>query len=230
MCKHRHHGGIKTSESLNHASRVTFHVPKTNKIRGSLPNLSYCVCSCLCSKYAIRYDDSCGSTESILGEADDFLRLSIDGAFLRDSLSKHSIEAVPERCSENDLHSNGNEWSSFEKKKSNVHISLDFSPPKNSPPFLPYSTKCLKPGYWAKVITKNGSVVIGRVRYIGPLVSTIDASTSRSIVNDIYVGLQLQSKIGECNGSFEGRKIFDWYASLELQIIIFMYHDRLDLV
>lgn len=88
--------------------------------------------------------------------------------------------------------------------------STDFCPSKQSSPFLPSSTKCLKPGYLAKVITKNGRLVMGRIRYVGPLVSTNNASSSRANENDIFVGLQLSSKIGECNGSFEGRKIFDW--------------------
>lgn len=74
---------------------------------------------------------------------------------------------------------------------------------------MPKSSKCLKPGHLAKVIAKNGRVVIGRVKYIGPI-----ASESTSSMPDgeceIYVGLQLANKYGDCNGSFEGRKFFDW--------------------
>lgn len=86
----------------------------------------------------------------------------------------------------------------------------DFSPSKQTLPFLPKSSKCLKPGHLAKVIAKNGRVVIGRVRYVGPLVSTNDIPGNTDNDNDTYVGLQLSSKMGDCNGSFEGRKFFDW--------------------
>lgn len=88
-------------------------------------------------------------------------------------------------------------------------LSAEFSPSKQSLPFLPKSSKCLKPGHLAKVIAKNGRVVIGRVKYIGPI-----ASESTSSMQDgeceMYVGLQLANKYGDCNGSFEGRKFFDW--------------------
>lgn len=60
------------------------------------------------------------------------------------------------------------------------------------------------------MIAKNGRVVIGRVRYVGPLASAETAGTDSE--NETYVGLQLPNKIGDCNGSFEGRKFFDWYA------------------
>lgn len=90
-----------------------------------------------------------------------------------------------------------------------LFFSVDFSPSKETSPFLPKSTTCLKPGHLAKVIVKNGRVVIGRVRYVGPLISNsqtagIDCET------ETYVGLQLRNKIGDCNGSFEGRKFFEW--------------------
>lgn len=94
----------------------------------------------------------------------------------------------------------------------------DFSPSRHTLPFLPKSSKCLKVGHLAKVIAKNGRVVIGRVRYIGPLVSTQSltvasggtAAATADADSETYVGLQLPNKIGECDGSFEGRRIFDW--------------------
>lgn len=61
----------------------------------------------------------------------------------------------------------------------------------------------------AKVIAKNGRVVIGRVRYVGPLASNSE-TVEIDYENETYVGLQLPNKIGDCNGSFEGRKFFDW--------------------
>lgn len=104
------------SESMNYAPRVTFQEPRTNTVRGSLPDLSYCACGCLRSRYATRtalhYGDSCGSTDSILDEADDFLSESIDGVLLQDTEATNTFEAGSKttirRCSENDLNSNGN--------------------------------------------------------------------------------------------------------------------------
>lgn len=81
---------------------------------------------------------------------------------------------------------------------------LDYIPSKQSLPFLPKSPKCLKPGHLAKVITKNGRVAVGRVRYIGPLAFNDD--------NETFVGLQLPNKIGDCDGSIDGRKFFDWFV------------------
>lgn len=46
--------------------------------------------------------------------------------------------------------------------------------------------------------------MIGRVRYVGPLV--VDAFTAE----ETYVGLQLQNKLGDCDGSIDGRRFFDW--------------------
>lgn len=61
----------------------------------------------------------------------------------------------------------------------------------------------------AKVIAKNGRVVTGRVRYVGPLISNSQTS-GIDCETETYVGLQLRNKIGDCNGSYEGRKFFDW--------------------
>lgn len=82
----------------------------------------------------------------------------------------------------------------------------DYSPSKQSLPFLPKSPKCLKPGHLAKVISKNGRVVIGRVRYVGILASNDYPD------DETFVGLQLPNKIGDCDGSINGRKFFDWYV------------------
>jgi hypothetical protein len=80
---------------------------------------------------------------------------------------------------------------------------LDYTPSKQSLPFLPKSSNCLKPGHLAKVITKNGRVVVGRVRYVGPLAGGED---------EFYIGLQLQNNFGDCDGSVDGRRFFDWWV------------------
>lgn len=200
LCKHRHHGGIKMSESMNYTPRVTFQEVRPNSVLGSLPDLRpECACGCPWSrtsarKTTYRHGDSCGSTESILDEAEDILRESIDGTLLHETNAIHSneflIKETTRRCSENDIN-----------KK-------DFSPSKQTLPFLPKSTKCLKPGHLAKVIAKNGRVVMGRVRYVGPLVSNSQAAGIDGEM-ETYVGIQLPNKTGDCNGSFEGRKFFD---------------------
>lgn len=124
ICKHHHHhgsGGIKMSESMHYAPRVTFQEP-IQKVRGSLPDLRPdCVCGC--SRYVSsagraaaagrtsfvsRYGDSCGSTESLIDEADDYIRKSVDGALIHDNDAMTTAggsraTAAMRRCSENDL-------------------------------------------------------------------------------------------------------------------------------
>lgn len=124
ICKHHHHhhssGGIKMSESMHYTPRVTFQEP-IQKVRGSLPDLRPdCVCGC--SRYvssagraaaagrtfALRYGDSCGSTESLIDEADDYLRKSVDGTLMHDTDSMTvggggRATTASRRCSENDL-------------------------------------------------------------------------------------------------------------------------------
>lgn len=80
---------------------------------------------------------------------------------------------------------------------------LDFRPSKQSLPFLPKTPRCLKPGQLAKVIAKTGQVVVGRIRYCGPVASSEDS-------DEIYVGLQLPHALGDCDGSFGGQTFFDW--------------------
>lgn len=114
---------------------------------------------------------------------------------------------------------------SSQNKKITIFSCLDFSPSRQTLPFLPKSSKCLKVGHLAKVIAKNGRVVIGRVRYIGPLISTQSLTTESGGTattadpdSETFVGLQLPNKIGECDGTFEGRRIFDWYDFRDLFI------------
>lgn len=80
----------------------------------------------------------------------------------------------------------------------------DYRPSKQALPFLPKSPKCLKPGQLAKVIAKSGRVVVGRIRYVGPLAREGENS------DETYIGLQLQNNLGDSDGTVEGRKFFDW--------------------
>lgn len=136
LCKHRHHGGIKMSESMHYTPRVTFQEAKTNSVRGSLPDLRpECACGCPRSRIAsrstaFRHGDSCGSTESILDEAEDFLRESIDGVLLHDSDTAHSsgflAKSAPRRCSENDINKKGKISQHFTLEMSKTNIELIF--------------------------------------------------------------------------------------------------------
>lgn len=107
---------------MHYTPRVTFQEP-IQKIRGSLPDLRPdCVCGC--SRYVSsaggrttatgrqllsRYGDSCGSTESLIDEADDYLRKSVDGALIHDNdvmtvaVGSRQTTTATRRCSENDL-------------------------------------------------------------------------------------------------------------------------------
>jgi hypothetical protein len=84
-----------------------------------------------------------------------------------------------------------------------VNPLTDFHPSKQALPFLPKSPRCLKPNQLAKVIAKSGRVVVGKIRYIGPI-----ANANAS--DEIYIGLQLPHALGDCDGSFNGKQFFEW--------------------
>ncbi|CRK97145.1 CLUMA_CG010542, isoform A [Clunio marinus] len=181
ICKQNHHT-MKPSESMYNATRtVTFQEP-SQKIRGSLPDLRH---DCTCPRRygggrsaLYRMHESSGSTDSLLEEADEFVRHCNDDPVIVNVSSKSS-----RRCSEAD-------------------IQKDFRPSKQSLPFLPKSPKCLKPGQLAKVIAKTGRVVVGRIRYCGPVASSDNS-------DETYVGLQLPHAFGDCDGSIDGKKFFE---------------------
>lgn len=84
-----------------------------------------------------------------------------------------------------------------------MYSSLDCHQSKHPLPFLPKSPKCLKTGQQAKVIAKGGRIVVGKIRYIGHMAND-------ECENDIYVGLQLPHAHGDNDGTFNGRKFFEW--------------------
>lgn len=119
ICRHSHQSStLRPSESMHYTPRVTFQEPM-HKIRGSLPDLRH---DCNCprryggpSLYRI-HGDSGGSTDSLLEEAEDFLRRSIEGnIMLEDPGGGHCeppLRPPPQsnvgttkhrRCSENDI-------------------------------------------------------------------------------------------------------------------------------
>lgn len=194
-------------------------------VRGSLPDLrsDVCVCGASYRRGSIQrsscghYGDSSGSTDSILDEADDLMRstssafIASDADYLHDEVAAGATKAAGyRRFSENDIKRGmRKDFTSMENGKKTLRITThhtDYSPSKQSLPFLPKSPKCLKLGHLVKVITRTGRVVVGRVRYIGPLAGEEFAE------DDTFVGLQLPSKVGDCDGSIGGRRFFEWYA------------------
>lgn len=209
ICK-QNHGRIRASESMHYTPRVTFREPSSsNSVRGSLPDLRN-ECTCMHRRYVCSRPSllrlhaySSGSTESLLDEADDFLNKSVDA--MSNFKDDRKTADVNRRRSENDIKRGKATTKSSQDGVTMFRSSFaDYSPSKQSLPFLPKSPKCLKLGHLAKVITKSGRVVIGRVRYIGPLASAQFGD------DETFVGLQLPNSLGDCDGTIEGRKFFDW--------------------
>lgn len=90
---------------MHYTPRVTFQDPNQQSIRGSLPDLrGECTCAARRSMLRIQGQYS-GSTESLLDEADDFLRNSLNG---EDDTHRKSIGSINNgggnrRFSENDI-------------------------------------------------------------------------------------------------------------------------------
>lgn len=70
-----------------------------------------------------------------------------------------------------------------------------------SQPFIAKVPRDLKLNYWVKVISPEGRVVVGRVRYVGPLSGKGEES---------FVGVQLNRSDGNSDGSYGERRYFDW--------------------
>lgn len=201
-------------------------VAATVKNRGSLPDLrAECACAVARRHSMLRgaHCGSSGSTDSLLDEAGDLVRScsGSSGSGLappppqpRSSSGGQLVEmgggggpSANRRFSEDDikrgLHRQ-REYRPAGRPKLTRFSLADYSPSKQSLPFLPKSAKCLKHGHLVKVITRTGRVVVGRVRYIGPLAGADYAA------HETFVGLQLPSKVGDCDGSIEGRRFFEW--------------------
>lgn len=88
-------------------------------------------------------------------------------------------------------------------KKNQIKFSLDCHQSRHALPFLPKSPKCLKTGQQAKVIAKGGRIVVGKIRYIGHIANDENE-------DEIYVGLEMSHAQGDSDGSFNGRKFFEW--------------------
>ena len=76
----------------------------------------------------------------------------------------------------------------------------DLVAPKPIQPYLPKAANDLKIDHLVKVITADGRVTVGRVRYVGAVAG----------LSDPHVGIELPTGGGDSDGSFRGRRYFEW--------------------
>ncbi|XP_019695935.1 uncharacterized protein LOC105180824 isoform X2 [Harpegnathos saltator] len=156
-------------------SKVTFQeCPMT---RGSLPNLRSDLAG---------GENSGDSTESLIDEAEDYLRRSIDSMLTISSASTDywSKQTAKRRRA---------------RRHSEPDLIRDWYPPQDARPYLPKIPRDLKLDHLVKVISPEGRVLQGRVRYIGAVPGREDA----------HVGVELPYRNGSSDGTFHGRKFFE---------------------
>ncbi|KAL3274058.1 hypothetical protein HHI36_015477 [Cryptolaemus montrouzieri] len=125
--------------------------------------------------------DSEDSTDSLVDEAENYLRRSIDCIL---GSSKETDYGESRR-------------NTFRRASAPVSISENI-PPQGWQPFLPRQPRDLKPEHWVKVITPEGKVKGGRVRYIGPVATQTEQ----------FVGVQLAVPEGHSDGTYNTRRYF----------------------
>ncbi|KYM94517.1 hypothetical protein ALC62_14960 [Cyphomyrmex costatus] len=157
-------------------SKVTFQeCPMT---RGSLPNLH---------SDSVGGENSGDSTESLIDEAEDYLRRSIDSMLTISSIGMDYWNKQTTRRRRTRRHSEPN-------------LIRDWHPPQDAKPYLPKIPRDLKLDHLVKVISPEGRVLQGRVRYVGPVPGR----------EDTHVGVELPYVNGSSDGTFHGRRFFDW--------------------
>ncbi|XP_066992477.1 uncharacterized protein [Anabrus simplex] len=124
--------------------------------------------------------DSGDSTDSLIDEAEEYLRRSIDSILT------------------------GTDWSKVGRRRQTRRMSepdpiREISPPQTSQPFLPKVPRDIKLDYFVKVITNEGRVMVGRTRYVGSVPNRPEP----------HVGVELAKDAGDSDGTFEGRRFFD---------------------
>uniref|UniRef100_A0A1B6CDQ1 CAP-Gly domain-containing protein n=1 Tax=Clastoptera arizonana TaxID=38151 RepID=A0A1B6CDQ1_9HEMI len=160
----------KYAPSLKARNRVTFKDTSSRRSGQSLPDL----------RFSFGNESGEDSTDSLIDESEEFLRRSIDSMFA------------------------GMDYSYTDKKKrSRRHSDPDphrgFEPPRSAHPFLAKIPRDLKLDFWVKVITSEARVVVGKVKYVGPLPGC----------KDMQVGVQLPRADGNSDGTYQGRRFFD---------------------
>lgn len=122
------------------------------------------------------------STDSLIDESEDYLRRSIDSILAGDVPIYNRRRRTRSHSQPDHTYTNG------------------CKPPKRAQPFLARAPSDLRIDQWVKVITSDGRLTVGKVRYVGPLPGALEP----------YVGVQLApGEGGNCNGSFAGARYFD---------------------
>ncbi|XP_012288080.1 uncharacterized protein LOC105703894 isoform X2 [Orussus abietinus] len=154
-------------------SKVTFQeCPMT---RGSLPNLR---------SDLVTGDNSGDSTESLIDEAEDYLRRSIDSMLTISTADYWTRQSARRRRT---------------RRHSEPDLFRDWNPPQDARPYLPKIPRDLKLDHLVKIISPEGRVLQGRVRYVGAVPGREEA----------HVGVELPNENGSSDGTFHGRRFFD---------------------
>ncbi|XP_036142047.1 uncharacterized protein LOC105837677 isoform X3 [Monomorium pharaonis] len=167
----------KTSKNVPKKTRSKVTFQECPMTRGSLPNLH---------SDSVGGENSGDSTESLIDEAEDYLRRSIDSMLTISS-------------------ANTDYWSKQTTRRrrarrySEPDLIRDWHPPQDAKPYLPKIPRDLKLDHLVKIISPEGRVLQGRVRYVGPVPGR----------EDIYVGVELPYVNGSSDGTFHGRRFFD---------------------
>ncbi|KAJ8680679.1 hypothetical protein QAD02_016466 [Eretmocerus hayati] len=169
------------SPSRKSTHRVTFR--DCPMIRGSLPNL----------RSELLGDNSGDSTESLIDEAEDYLRRSIDSMLTFSSAIDHITSKHSSRRRRTRRHSDPD-------------LFREGKPPRDARPYLPKMPRDLKVNHLVKVISPEGRILQGRVRYVGPV----------SGREEVHVGVELPHDKGSSDGTFHGRRYFDCEPSRAL--------------
>lgn len=155
-------------------SKVTFQdCPVT---RGSLPNLR---------SDSIGADNTDDSTESLIDEAEDYLRRSIDSMLTITGSEYFKSQTTTRRRRT--------------RRHSEPDLLREWNPPQDARPYLPKIPRDLKLNHLVKVISPEGRVLQGRVRYVGPVPAR----------EEPYVGVELPTDTGSSDGTFHGHRFFD---------------------
>ncbi|XP_044737827.1 uncharacterized protein LOC123299626 [Chrysoperla carnea] len=162
-------------------SRVTFedtNLRCNSRTNHSLPDLR-----------SDSYDSGGDSTDSLVEEAEHFLRRSIDCMVSGGPMGHTCEDWKTER--------------SRVRRASAPDPVRETDPPAGATPYLPRIPRDLRLGHWVKVIGPEGRVRGGRVRHVGIL---IDDSSS---INTAYIGVELATPTGNSDGSYQGKRFFD---------------------
>ncbi|KAJ8975242.1 hypothetical protein NQ317_007362 [Molorchus minor] len=167
-------------------SRKCVSKPLSSKVRfanGSLPELS--------GDWTITIDSG-DSTDSLVEEAESYLRRSIDCIISGRDISSYFVQR------RHNASGGCGGKKSVLRRASAPEPARDNVPPPGWHPFLPRVSRDLKPDHWVKVITPEGRVRGGRVRYVGPVVTQTEQ----------FVGVQLSTPDGYCDGTYSNRRYF----------------------